>query len=454
MENKFEKRIHDALRKEHLEFNKEEMRESIFAHLPHKRKRRLVPFLWLGAGVILFSLLWYMNYPSLGLELVDKNSHSFSVHKVKESKDYLTSMDLADSSNYKRAERERGGEDNIVNQIDEGINGLSILKDVINEKEEKFELYTNSLLGDDKSMQIERTGVREEIPAFVRSGESLDDIIGKDDDKGNHVLDEISVIDRSSINKEELAFIDRLPIAPFVIDNYTVEPLVDLDQGLILVKETSSRVVLSFDTHVFKAKTDLRDTRGLFSTDAQVLIRYRSKHISPFIGIRHSRINTVLDHTWTEVNPFESLDQATMFCPNGAEDCLRYSLLSSTTRHVNYNYIDSWELPVGILYESHGRLNFWTRGLIAIPIRRAIKYEYLDEASAIVDIETLDDFDWSYPISFQVSTGLGFKITRALELNTGIGYTTSIGSIELNPGGIVISSSRLSYILGIGYFIH
>ena len=114
-------------------------------------------------------------------------------------------MNLADSSNYKRAERERGGEDNIVNQIDEGINGLSILKDVINEKEEKFELYTNSLLGDDKSMQIKRTGVREEIPAFVQRGEiGLDGISGKDDDKGNHVVDEIRVINRSSINEEEL----------------------------------------------------------------------------------------------------------------------------------------------------------------------------------------------------------------------------------------------------------
>jgi len=242
-----------------------------------------------------------------------------------------------------------------------------------------------------------------------------------------------------------------LPITPFYINVGLVEITTASPSNLLNVAVPNKRIEIAVYTFANEASATSKSTTGLFSTDAQVLIKYRIKKFSPFIGVRYNRQNTILDHSWTETSTFESLEQAAEFCPGQPEDCLNFSLLEQTTRHVNYNYINTWEVPIGLEYETGNKLVFWSRALASIPFSRSIKYEYLDEEDNIVDVNNLGKFILTNPVNYQISSGLGYYLGSRMQVKAGLSLSGSIGSVNIRELKSTLGSNQLSLGLGVDF---
>lgn len=511
MEDNFRSKIRETLKSERLDIDKVELRESIFSKLSEKKKKRRIFPLFFLFGITALGGLWlYSSLATLSTDQEVLSNYSEETRFQSEKPDMEGEKPISISSqkypiNKENSDTEVSHEDK-MEMSNASLHPVDIPDESRNSEFMK-DGHQNKSIGyvDYGSMDKRMSGNHENpvllSPHIPRSSDfhsppdhtmALKDLVS--DERRllkNSPVDlgatpevlgltdiRIDVADLESIdlpmdgelrkreisqisddqNKEgtssDLEYLRKLPISSLEIEKdkaiVTAPSLTRRIEGNAQQREIEIALV----GHFFEGAVDRESTQGLFSTDAQFFVKYRLGKLSPFMGLRNSRMNSVLDHSWTAVTPFESLGQAAAFCPDNPEECLVFNLLESRTQHVFYNVISSWEVPVGVEYETGNQFSFWARGFISIPINSKLKYEYLDENANIINVEDLEDSSFTHPWSFQLSSGLSANISSKSKVYVGLGFHSPFKSIEIKPIGQKIRSRRLSLSLGLSYAFH
>jgi len=468
MRDAFKNQVRRVLEGQELDHDRDLLRDSVFAQLPEKKKKkRILPFFFFLGALLLFIGVVHLGDNTTSILNTEESTLSSSESLIPldgiESKSGIRAEDGFGTFNKKNRKE-------VSENTAEG-NPSHILDPLLSQREggsatsgstpsgrasKKSVLVDAALEGHQRRKRNtgtykSNTGIL--APSLKTRASNNGVVIGRSQVKyiERFEIDKNIESIPASLNLSYVSKVNVLPIMPFYINVDLVEITTASPSNLLNVAVPTKRIEIAVYTFANEASATSKSTSGLFSTDAQVLIKYRINKFSPFIGVRYNRQNTVLDHSWTETSTFESLEQAAEFCPDRPDDCLNFSLLEQTTRHVNYNYINTWEVPIGLEYETGNKLVFWSRALASIPFSRSIKYEYLDEEDNIVDVNNLGNFIWTNPLNYQVSTGLGYYLTTNTQVRAGVALNGSLGTSNINELSNTLRSNQLSVGLGVDF---
>ena len=481
MNNNLTDRIKSILLRQKLSINEDELLQDIFSELPPEKKKNRFLFIILTLGFIISAISIYTlgsydvhssNNQTSEKENINDNSTSRANDEAKTIKSI---QKLADNSNMEKSDKtgqndidtDKEKEPKIEDASSANLDNSAAREISLNKQTSSgTQLVTFPISKEDASSTKEPVSTTSQfsnlLPIITKTNNSTLVLETMD----NHVTQQYDSDQNQVISFDENrdARLESKMNAPVPLYQRSILPILIkseiLDFNKCIVRSPVhsegfdvSKLQLELNGQGFYQKTDLKSIKSRPGYQIQILGKYKIKKFSPIIGLSFKRMNSVLDHTWSEERTTLSSNEADKFCPNDPTECLTYNDVIQTTHHVAYNHIDVINIPIGIEYQSTVRIGWWTRFLINIPIQSSFKFEYLDSNDDIIDLRNIENAKVDVAPEIQLSTGVVYRVFDNVDLRVGLQHGYSAKGVGINPAAFSISKSTLGGQLGINYWI-
>lgn len=437
-----------------MPIDEDELLQDIFVELPPEKKKNRLLFIFLAIGLISVtaaSIYLINNHsvstsPPLSIDHQLKNGKATQEEAInsaelvtKVSHDDVLISDQAVLNKESKIESRSIGNttDNLItiktsdNHLHKSKTGIQLLKSksdspIIN----TFSYNDSKSTNGETPYSLQENNTQE---ASLQNGLKAQLLISKD---------EISSL--SSLNSRNILW---LPVAHKDFSTPKLAPIKKRTTNHL------SNIHIEITGQVHYQDHNLKNTQSRPSYQLQSLIKYKIGKISPLIGISFKRINSVLDHTWSEERNILDINEANMFCPDDPQDCLTFNNLIQTTRHVSYNNIDIINIPIGIEYQSSGKTSWWARGLVNIPISSSFKFEYLNASDDIIELREIENTNVQTSPEIQLSIGLAHRVFRNTDIRIGLQHDYATKSLSISPSPLSLPKSNFGGQIGISYWL-
>lgn len=455
MDNKLLNNLKSLLLKQNMSIDEDELLQDIFAELPPEKKKNRLLFIFLAIGFfsVIAASIYHTKNDSVSSNPPIVIDHQLSNNKATQ-KEVINNTELVTKMSHDAvlisdqaflSEESKIESKSIRNSIDELItikasnNHLHKPNTEIQSPESRSDsqITNTHSYKDSKSKNVETS--------YSLRENNTQEASLQNDLKTQLLITQDEISSLSSLNSRAILW---LPVAH---KDFSTPELAALNKR---TANHLSNIHIEINVQGHYQDHNLKNTQSRPSYQLQTLIKYDIGKVSPLIGLSFKRINSVLDHTWSEERNILDIDEATIFCPDDPIDCLTFNNLIQTTRHVSYNNIDIINIPIGIEYQSSGKTSWWTRALVNIPISSAYKFEYLNANDDIIDLRNIENANVQTSVEIQLSMGLAHRVFRNTDLRIGLQHDYSTKNISISNAPLSLPKSNFGGQIGLSYWLN